>query len=50
MGGVCLWEVSAYGRCLLLGGVCLWEVSAYGGLENREIAGNTVWCPLAKVI
>ena len=29
-GGVCLQEMSTYGRCLLSGGVHLWEVSAYG--------------------
>ena len=30
MGGVCLWEVSAYGRCPLMGGVHLQEVSNVG--------------------
>ncbi|KAK3730809.1 hypothetical protein QZH41_001166 [Actinostola sp. cb2023] len=30
MGGVHLWEVSAYGRCPRMAGVRLWEVSTYG--------------------
>ena len=45
-GGVCLREVSAYGRCLPTGGVRLREVSAYGrclptgGVCLREVSAS----------
>ena len=47
IGGVCLWEVSTYGRCLLMGGVHLWEVSTYrrcllmGGVHS--MGGVHLW-------